>query len=186
MIKGIQRACHVIGGPLSSPSLAAARYCNPENDDIRFPGLNSAGSTSLSWPDVLLGELPNVYVYACNNPSESIIAKRRGFGTIISHNVPPYGRFAHPYLIMQDWAFNPLLVIAKFASYSSARWCTVPLSCYCLHNNVAIARKCNIYKDVLCADCFGCRKFQKWPAAAHLSRSIYDVQGRFVQAACRA
>ena len=27
-----------------------------------------------------------------NNPSESIIAKRRGYGTIVSHNVPPYGR----------------------------------------------------------------------------------------------
>ena len=35
---------------------------------------------------------PNIYVYAANNPSESIIAKRRGYGTIISHNVPPYGR----------------------------------------------------------------------------------------------
>ena len=41
---------------------------------------------------MLLGELPNVYVYAANNPSESIVAKRRGYGTIISHNVPPYGR----------------------------------------------------------------------------------------------
>jgi hypothetical protein len=50
------------------------------------------GSTGLSWPDVLLSSLPNVYVYAANNPSESIIAKRRGFGTIVSHNVPPYGR----------------------------------------------------------------------------------------------
>ena len=29
---------------------------------------------------------------AANNPSESIIAKRRGYGTIVSHNVPPYGR----------------------------------------------------------------------------------------------
>jgi len=36
--------------------------------------------------------MPNVYVYAANNPSESIVAKRRGYGTIISHNVPPYGR----------------------------------------------------------------------------------------------
>lgn len=33
-----------------------------------------------------------MYVYACNNPSESIVAKRRGYGTIVSHNVPPYGR----------------------------------------------------------------------------------------------
>jgi magnesium chelatase subunit H len=36
--------------------------------------------------------MPNVYVYAANNPSESIVAKRRGYGTIVSHNVPPYGR----------------------------------------------------------------------------------------------
>jgi hypothetical protein len=48
--------------------------------------------TGLSWSDVLLGPLPNVYLYAANNPSESIIAKRRGYGTIVSHNVPPYGR----------------------------------------------------------------------------------------------
>lgn len=33
-----------------------------------------------------------MYVYAANNPSESIIAKRRGYGTIVSYNVPPYGR----------------------------------------------------------------------------------------------
>lgn len=39
------------------------------------------GNTGFSWSDVLLGDLPNVYVYACNNPSESIIAKRRGYGT---------------------------------------------------------------------------------------------------------
>jgi magnesium chelatase subunit H len=53
-----------------------------------------AGNSGFSWSDVLLGDLPNVYVYAANNPSESIIAKRRGYGTIISHNVPPYGRRA--------------------------------------------------------------------------------------------
>lgn len=52
------------------------------------------GNSGLSWSDVLLGDLPNVYVYAANNPSESIIAKRRGYGTIVSHNVPPYGRRA--------------------------------------------------------------------------------------------
>ena len=50
------------------------------------------GNSGFSWSDVLLGDLPNVYVYAANNPSESIVAKRRGYGTIVSHNVPPYGR----------------------------------------------------------------------------------------------
>lgn len=41
------------------------------------------GNTGFSWSDVLLGNMPNVYVYAANNPSESIIAKRRGYGTIV-------------------------------------------------------------------------------------------------------
>lgn len=56
------------------------------------PPKNNKTITGLSWSDVLLGPLPNVYLYAANNPSESIIAKRRGYGTIVSHNVPPYGR----------------------------------------------------------------------------------------------
>lgn len=52
-----------------------------------LPG-SPLGNTGESWSDFLVGELPNVYVYACNNPSESIVAKRRGYGTIVSHNVP--------------------------------------------------------------------------------------------------
>jgi magnesium chelatase subunit H len=50
------------------------------------------GNDRKSWSDELLGDLPNCYVYAANNPSESIIAKRRGYGTLVSYNVPPYGR----------------------------------------------------------------------------------------------
>lgn len=57
----------------------------------RLPGA-PLGNSGLSWSDVLLGDLPNIYIYAANNPSESIIAKRRGYGTISSYNVPPYGR----------------------------------------------------------------------------------------------
>ena len=56
-----------------------------------LPG-SPLGNTGYSWSDILLGDLPNLYVYAANNPSESILAKRRGYGVLISHNVPPYGR----------------------------------------------------------------------------------------------
>ncbi len=56
-----------------------------------LPG-SGLGNTGYSWPDILLGNLPNLYIYAANNPSESILAKRRGYGVLISHNVPPYGR----------------------------------------------------------------------------------------------
>jgi magnesium chelatase subunit H len=56
-----------------------------------LPG-SPLGNTGYSWPDILLGDLPHLYVYAANNPSESMLAKRRGYGVLISHNVPPYGR----------------------------------------------------------------------------------------------
>ncbi len=56
-----------------------------------LPG-SPLGNTGYSWSDILLGHLPNLYIYAANNPSESILAKRRGYGVLISHNVPPYGR----------------------------------------------------------------------------------------------
>ena len=56
-----------------------------------LPG-SPLGNTGYSWSDILLGNLPNLYIYAANNPSESILAKRRGYGVLISHNVPPYGR----------------------------------------------------------------------------------------------
>ncbi|ELR99823.1 magnesium chelatase subunit H [Gloeocapsa sp. PCC 73106] len=56
-----------------------------------LPG-SPLGNTGYSWSDILLGNLPNLYVYAANNPSESILAKRRGYGVLISHLVPPYGR----------------------------------------------------------------------------------------------
>ncbi|PIG93466.1 magnesium chelatase subunit H [Gloeocapsopsis sp. IPPAS B-1203] len=56
-----------------------------------LPG-SPLGNTGYSWSDILLGNLPHLYIYAANNPSESILAKRRGYGVLISHNVPPYGR----------------------------------------------------------------------------------------------
>ena len=56
-----------------------------------LPG-SPLGNTADSWSDALLGSATNIYIYACNNPSESILAKRRGYATIVSHNVPPYAR----------------------------------------------------------------------------------------------
>jgi magnesium chelatase subunit H len=56
-----------------------------------LPG-SPLGNTGASWSDILLGNVPHLYLYAANNPSESMLAKRRGYGVLISHNVPPYGR----------------------------------------------------------------------------------------------
>lgn len=56
-----------------------------------MPGLQT-GLTGECWPDALLGEVPHIYIYPVNNPSESSIAKRRGLATMVSHVVPPLSR----------------------------------------------------------------------------------------------
>ena len=42
-----------------------------------------------STPDRLIADLPNVYLYAANNPSEGTIAKRRAAATLVSYLTPP-------------------------------------------------------------------------------------------------
>jgi len=37
----------------------------------------------------LIGELPNIYIYSVNNPSEGTIAKRRSYAELISYLTPP-------------------------------------------------------------------------------------------------
>ncbi|MEL7153234.1 MAG: cobaltochelatase subunit CobN, partial [Pseudomonadota bacterium] len=44
------------------------------------------------WPDRLIGDLPNVYLYAMNNPSEGALAKRRGAAITVTHLTPPVGK----------------------------------------------------------------------------------------------
>lgn len=78
-----------------------------------LPG-SPLGNSGYSWSDVLLSALPNVYVYAANNPSESIIAKRRGYGTIVSHNVPPYGRAGANPVPLPLESLRPLVHLSRF------------------------------------------------------------------------
>ena len=53
-----------------------------------MPGKQS-GMSAGCWPDRLIGDLPNFYLYASNNPSEGTIAKRRAAATLISYLTPP-------------------------------------------------------------------------------------------------
>ena len=53
-----------------------------------MPGKQS-GMSGACWPDRLIDDLPNIYLYASNNPSEGAIAKRRSGATLISYLTPP-------------------------------------------------------------------------------------------------
>ncbi|WP_374213619.1 cobaltochelatase subunit CobN [Jannaschia sp. LMIT008] len=53
-----------------------------------MPG-RQAGMGASDWPDRLIGAMPNVYLYAANNPSEATLAKRRSNAVTVSHVTPP-------------------------------------------------------------------------------------------------
>lgn len=53
-----------------------------------MPG-KQTGMSAECWPSRLIGDLPHVYLYAANNPSEGTIAKRRSAATLVSYLTPP-------------------------------------------------------------------------------------------------
>jgi magnesium chelatase subunit H len=56
-----------------------------------MPG-KQAGLSANCWPDRLIGDLPNIYLYASNNPSEGALARRRSAATLVSYLTPPVTR----------------------------------------------------------------------------------------------
>ena len=53
-----------------------------------MPG-KQTGMSGACWPDRLIADLPNINLYASNNPSEGSLAKRRAAATLISYLTPP-------------------------------------------------------------------------------------------------
>jgi cobaltochelatase CobN len=62
------------------------------------------GMSRKCFPDILIGNLPHLYVYHVLNTSESTIAKRRLYGTMIDYNSPPYtsSDLYEDYLVLED------------------------------------------------------------------------------------
>jgi len=52
-----------------------------------MPG-KQTGLSGKCWPERLIDALPNVYLYAANNPSEGALAKRRAAATLVSYLTP--------------------------------------------------------------------------------------------------
>jgi magnesium chelatase subunit H len=53
-----------------------------------MPG-KQVGLSEACWPDRLIDDLPNFNLYASNNPSEGMIAKRRANAVLLSYLTPP-------------------------------------------------------------------------------------------------
>ncbi|MBD8736599.1 magnesium chelatase subunit H [Sphingomonas sp. CFBP 13706] len=77
-----------------------------------MPG-KQAGLSGDCWPERLIGDLPNLYLYAANNPSEGLIAKRRSGATLISYLTPPlaeaglYKGMTELKALLERWRSSP-------------------------------------------------------------------------------
>ncbi len=56
---------------------------------LEFRPGKGVGLSWMCWPEISIDDLPHLYVYVVTNPMEGVIAKRRGYATIIDHVYPP-------------------------------------------------------------------------------------------------
>ncbi|KAL9252042.1 Magnesium-chelatase subunit ChlH, chloroplastic-like protein [Drosera capensis] len=102
-----------------------------------MPG-KQVGMSDACYPDSLIGNIPNVYYYAANNPSEATIAKRRSYANTISYLTPPaenaglykglkqLGELISSYQSLKDTGRGPQIV----------------------NSIISTAKQCNLDKDV--------------------------------------
>ncbi|KAF8396160.1 hypothetical protein HHK36_017773 [Tetracentron sinense] len=102
-----------------------------------MPG-KQVGMSDACYPDSLIGNIPNVYYYAANNPSEATIAKRRSYANTISYLTPPaenaglykglkqLGELISSYQSLKDTGRGPQIVSSI----------------------ISTAKQCNLDKDV--------------------------------------
>jgi len=57
---------------------------------LEFTKGKEVGISKNCFPDILIGNIPHLYVYMTSNPSEATIAKRRSYATIINHLSPSF------------------------------------------------------------------------------------------------
>lgn len=82
-----------------------------------MPG-KQVGLSDRCWPDRLIGEFPNIYVYSVNNPSEGTIAKRRSYAELVSYLTPPIESAG---LYKELASLRELLVAYRLASHERQR-----------------------------------------------------------------
>ena len=94
-----QLACHDRNIPPHHQYLAFYRFIEKQfaadavihfgtHGTLEFTPGKEVGLSKNCSPDVLIGDLPNLYVYWIGNTSEATIAKRRSYATMISHMSP--------------------------------------------------------------------------------------------------
>ncbi|KAL3339131.1 hypothetical protein AABB24_027984 [Solanum stoloniferum] len=152
----IEEVIHDKEAQFSSPNLNVAYKMNVreyqkltpyatalEENWGKAPGnLNSDGENLLvygkQYGNVFIGNIPNIYYYAANNPSEATIAKRRSYANTISYLTPPAENAG---------LYKGLKQLSELiASYQSLK--DSGRGPQIVSSIISTARQCNLDKDV--------------------------------------
>ncbi|KAG1371080.1 magnesium-chelatase subunit ChlH, chloroplastic [Cocos nucifera] len=102
-----------------------------------MPG-KQVGMSDVCYPDSLIGNIPNIYYYAANNPSEATIAKRRSYANTISYLTPPAENAG---------LYKGLKQLAELiSSYQSLK--DTGRGVQIVSSIISTAKQCNLDKDV--------------------------------------
>eukprot|EP01018_Ginkgo_biloba_P038819 Gb_06427 [translate_table: standard] len=102
-----------------------------------MPG-KQVGMSDVCYPDSLIGNIPNIYYYAANNPSEATIAKRRSYANTISYLTPPAENAG---------LYKGLKQLSELiASYQSLK--DTGRGTQIINSIISTAKQCNLDKDV--------------------------------------
>jgi len=103
-----------------------------------MPG-KQVGMSGTCYPDRLISQIPNLYYYAANNPSEATIAKRRSYASTISYLTPP-AENAGLYKGLKD--LGELVSSYQNLRENSQRGAAI------VNSIIGSARTCNLDKDI--------------------------------------
>ena len=94
--------CRILHDPQLAPPhhwIAAYKYIQENSDAVVHFGAHgaleflpgkSAGLSDACFPEISIGDLPNIYPYCMDVPGEGLMAKRRGRAVIVDHLTPVY------------------------------------------------------------------------------------------------
>ncbi|GBF36509.1 cobaltochelatase subunit CobN [Methanofervidicoccus abyssi] len=89
--------CKILHDPECPPThhyIATYRYFNEIGDVIVHVGTHGSleflpgknvGLSGKCYPDILIDDIPHIYIYNSDNPPEGTVAKRRSYSTLIDH-----------------------------------------------------------------------------------------------------
>ena len=136
-----------------------------------MPG-KQMGMSDNCYPDSLIGELPNLYYYAANNPSEATIAKRRGYASTISYLTPPAENAG---------LYKGLKELGELVgSYQQLRESSRGVQI--VNAIVETARLCNLDKDVNLPDndSQGLEKAERDAVVGAVYRQLMEIESRLL------